>query len=80
MADVEEVRAHISEMVRAVKINACVPTMRYALLLYKQALLTDEPSGLSVDDKKWFDDEHRRLSFLLTDVFPSEEEGDGQAD
>jgi hypothetical protein len=72
MADVEEVRAHISEMVKAIRFNGCVPTLRAALCCYKEWLTETQPNGLSVADKQGYADEYKRLDFLLCEVFPEE--------
>jgi hypothetical protein len=78
MADVAEVRSQISEMVKAIRFNGCVPTMRAALCCYKDWLTETQPYGLSVADKQGYADEHRRLDFLLYEVFTEKE--DEQAD
>jgi hypothetical protein len=78
MAEVEEVRAQISEMLRTIRIEGCLPTVRSALLFWREYLTQTQPYGLSVADKRGYEDEHKRLVFLLTEVFPEEEHG--QAD
>ena len=76
MAEVEEVRAQISEMLRTIRIEGCVPTMRSALLCWREYLAQTQPYGLSVADKKDYEAEHKRVAFLLTDVFPEQEVAD----
>jgi hypothetical protein len=79
MADVAEVRADISEMLRAIRINGCVPVMREALLWWQSYLIAHQESGLSAVDKQGYEVLYKQLKFLLTEVFPDEEGGDGQA-
>ena len=76
MADVAEVRADISEMLRAIRINGCVPVMREALLWWRERLIAHQESGLSAVDKQAYEVLYRQLDFLLTDVFPQEEVSD----
>lgn len=68
--NVAEVRADISDMVRAIRINGCVPTMRSALLLWQQHLTDTKLSGLSAADQQSYSAEQERVEFLLTKVFP----------
>lgn len=80
MAGVAEVQAPIQDMVRAVRINACVPTMRSALLLWQQYLADTKLSGLSADDERAYRAEQDRVRFLLDKVFPeySSDTGGGE--
>jgi hypothetical protein len=72
MADIAEVRADISEMVRAIRINGCVPLMREALLWWREYLLANQEYGLSAADKQAYETTYKQLFFLLTEVFPEE--------
>jgi len=73
---VESVRADIAEAVRRIRLEGCIPTMRNALMVWTQYLLETQQSGLSAADKQDYADEHRRVQWLLTEVFPEEEVSD----
>jgi hypothetical protein len=67
---VESVRADIMDAVNRIKLEGCLPTMRSALLVWQQYLTETQPSGLSAADKEDYAAEHKRVQWLLTEVFP----------
>jgi hypothetical protein len=66
----ESVRADINAAIQRIRLEGCVPTMRSALLLWQQYLVETQPNGLSASDKESYAAEHKRVQFLLTEVFP----------
>lgn len=70
-------RAAIMDAVNRIKLKGCLPTMRSALLVWQQYPTETQPSGLSAADKNDYAAEHKRVQWLLTEVFP-EEVSDGQ--
>lgn len=70
---VDTVRSQISDMLRDIRIQGCIPTMRSALMLWSDYLDQTQPNGLSAADKQAYAEERKRVAFLLTDVFPETE-------
>lgn len=70
---VESVRADINAAIERIRLEAAVPTMRTALLCWRDYLTETKPNGLSADDEKGYRIEFERIDWLLTDVFPEKE-------
>jgi hypothetical protein len=73
---VETVRADIAAAVERIRLEGAVPTMRNALMVWTQYLQETQQSGLSAADKKDYADEHKRVQWLLTEIFPEEDTND----
>jgi hypothetical protein len=69
---VETVRADIAAAVERIRLEGAVPTMRNALMVWTQYLQETQQSGLSAADKKDYAAEHKRVQWLLTEIFPEE--------
>jgi hypothetical protein len=48
--------------------------MRSALLLWQQYLVETQPNGLSTNDRNEYAREHKRVTFLLSEIFPPDED------
>jgi hypothetical protein len=71
---VESVRADINAAIQRIRLEGCVPTMRSALLLWQQYLVETQPNGLSTNDRNEYAQEHKRVTFLLSEIFPPDED------
>ncbi len=71
---VESVRADINAAIQRLRLEGCVPTMRSALLLWQQYLVETQPNGLSTNDRNEYAQEHKRVTFLLSEIFPPDED------
>jgi hypothetical protein len=71
---VEPVRADINAAIQRIRLEGCVPTMRSALLLWQQYLVETQPNGLSANDRTEYAQEHKRVTFLLSEIFPPDED------
>lgn len=70
----ESVRADINAAIQRLRLEGCVPTMRSALLLWQQYLVETQPNGLSAHDRNEYAQEHTRVTFLLSEIFPPDED------
>jgi hypothetical protein len=71
---VESVRADINAAIQRIRVEGCVPTMRSALLVWQQYLVETQPNGLSTNDTNEYAQEHKRVTFLLSEIFPPDED------
>ena len=77
---VDAVRADINAAIQRIRLEGCAFTMRSALLFWKQYLAETQPYGLSLQDKQDYASEHKRIDWLLSEIFPDEEEVSDEAD
>jgi hypothetical protein len=71
---VESVRADINAAIQRIRLEGYVPTMRSALLLWQQYLVETQPNGLSTNDRNEYAQEHKRVTFLLSEIFPPDDD------
>ena len=69
---VEAAREEIHNAITRLRLEGCVPTMRNALMLWRDYLHETELSGLSAADKRSYAAEYKRINWLLSDIFPDE--------
>jgi hypothetical protein len=69
---VEAAREEIHNAITRLRLKGCVPTMRNALMLWRDYLQDTQPSGLSTSDKEGYAAEYKRIDWLLSDIFPDE--------
>lgn len=70
---VEAVRADINAAIERIRLEGAVPTMRMALLTYREAYFSGPVYGLTPNDKQAMALELKRVDWLLNDVFPAED-------
>lgn len=70
---VEAVRADINAAIERIRLEGAVPTMRMALLTYREVYFSGPVYGLTPSDKQARALELKRVDWLLNDVFPAED-------